>query len=53
MDQNKTEVVEKVITGRKFRRLIDKDSNTWDRFCGWAVTDRPFRKGTPITINKA
>ena len=52
MDQNKTDVNEKLITGRKFRRLIDKESNIWERTSGWVVTDRPFHMAVPITINK-
>lgn len=47
--ENKTN--ETIIEGRKFRRLIDKKTNTWGRTSGWITTDRPFRKAIPISIN--
>lgn len=43
---------ESIIEGRKFRRLVDRESNLWARISGWIVTDRPFKKATPLNINK-
>jgi len=43
---------ETIVTGRKFRRLIDKKTNTWERFCGWHITERPFTKAIPLDSEK-
>lgn len=43
---------ETIIDGRKFRRLIDKETNTWERFSGWCVIDRPFKRAVPINNTK-
>lgn len=45
----KNETNKTIAEGRKFRRLINKENNTWGRFSGWCVTDKPFKKA--VTIN--
>lgn len=51
-EQNVSKISEEIVIGRRFRQLIDKETNTWGRICGWYVTDRPFVKATPIDSNK-
>ena len=53
MERTEIKINETIVTCRKFISLIDKETNTWEMFCGWAVTNRPFRRSIPIIINKA
>lgn len=46
------EINKAIVEGRKFRLLIDTEPKNWTRFTGWTVTDRPFKKATPIIKNK-
>lgn len=48
----KTKINKTIIEGRKFRRLIDRETNTCERISGWIVTDRPFKKATSLKIIK-
>ena len=43
---------ETIVEGRKFRRLINKEANTLERFSGWYVTDRPFECGILMDVRK-
>ena len=47
MERTEIKINETIVTCRKFISLIDKETNTWEMFCGWAVTNRPFRRSTP------
>lgn len=49
MKENNIAINETVITGRKFRRLIDKESHNEIITTGWYKTDRPYKKATPIS----
>lgn len=47
-----TKINESIIEGRKFRRLVGRETNTCERISGWIATDRPFKKANPLNINK-
>ena len=52
MEQTETKMNETIVEGHKFRRPIEFGSKNWERFTGWAMTDRPFKRATPIIISK-
>jgi len=37
------QINDKIVEGRRFRQFNEK-TNTWKTFCGWHVTDKPFKK---------
>lgn len=49
MEQTKTKISETIVTGRKFRRLVDNEAKNWDRFCGWNKPVMPFKHATPMS----
>lgn len=44
---------EKIIKGRRFRIINNQNIKNWETFSGWKITSEPFKKGIPITENKA
>ncbi len=53
MEQTETKIKnETVVTGRKFRRLVDNEAKNWDRFCGWNQPVMPFKRAIHISTDK-